>query len=243
MRDPIKLEVCVDSVHGLAAALKGGADRIELCSALEIGGLTPSAGLLRMATSSPAPVVAMIRPRGGDFCFDDAETTLMLREIDAVAAVGLQGVVLGASLPDGRLDENTLRRLVQRAQEHGLHCTLHRAIDLCPDLAQATRLAIELGFERILTSGGASAAPTGIDGLQRCLDAAAGRITIMPGAGINAANVGLLRARLALTDVHASCSEPLPAPSANVAAFGFDSGARRQTASAKVAALKAALLA
>jgi copper homeostasis protein len=241
MLDPITLEVCVDNTAGLAAALDGGADRIELCSALEIGGLTPSAGLLRMASNSPVPVVAMIRPRGGDFCFDEAETALMLHEIDAVAASGLQGVVLGASLPDGRLDRRTLERLVHRAAQRGLRCTLHRAIDLCPDLAQATRLAIDLGFERILTSGGARSAPEGLDGLQRCFDAAAGRITIMPGAGINAANVRLLRARLPLTDVHASCSEPLPAPSPMVAAFGFDAGGRRQTSSAKVAALKAKL--
>lgn len=241
MLDPITLEVCVDNTAGLAAALDGGADRIELCSALEIGGLTPSAGLLHMASNSPVPVVAMIRPRGGDFCFDEAETALMLHEIDAVAASGLQGVVLGASLPDGRLDRRTLERLVRRAAQRGLRCTLHRAIDLCPDLAQATRLAIDLGFERILTSGGARSAPEGLDGLQRCYDAAAGRITIMPGAGINAGNVHLLRARLPLTDVHASCSEPLPAPSPMVAAFGFDAGGRRQTGSAKVAALKAKL--
>lgn len=243
MDDTITLEVCVDHAGGLAAALIGGADRIELCSALEIGGLTPTSGLLRMASASPVPVVAMIRPRGGDFCFDDVETQLMLNEIDAVAAAGLQGVVLGASLPDGQLDQRTLARLVRRAADHGLGCTLHRAIDLCPDLAQATSLAFDLGFERILTSGGARSAPEGLAGLQRCFDAAAGRIAIMPGAGINAGNVRLLRARLPLTDVHASCSEPLPPASPMVAAFGFDSGGRRQTSCNKVASLKAALLA
>ena len=242
MTERITLEVCVDSVYGLRAAIDGGADRIELCSALEIGGLTPSAGLMRAASTSQVPVVAIIRPRGGDFCFDEADTQLMLHEIDAVAAAGLQGVVLGASLRDGQLDVRTLARLIKRATGHGLRCTLHRAIDLCPDLAQATEQAIELGFERILTSGGANSAPEGLDGLQRCFDAAAGRITIMPGAGINADNLDLLRARLPLTDVHASCSVPLPAPSPQVAAFGFDTGGRRQTDSGKVAALKAVLL-
>jgi copper homeostasis protein len=243
MDDTITLEVCIDSVDGLAAALIGGADRIELCSALEIGGLTPTCGLLCVASASPVPVVAMIRPRGGHFRFDDAETQLMLNEIDAVAAAGLQGVVLGASLPDGQLDQRTLERLVRRAADHGLRCTLHRAIDLCPDLAQATSLAVDLGFERILTSGGAKSAPEGLAGLQRCFDAAAGRIAIMPGAGINAGNVGLLRAQLPLTDVHASCSAPSPAASPQVLAFGFDAGGRRQTNREKVAALKAALLA
>jgi copper homeostasis protein len=241
MPEAITLEICVDNVHGLAAALAGGADRIELCSALEVGGLTPGAGLLRAASNSPVPVVAMIRPRGGDFCFDAPELRLMLDEIDAVAASGLQGVVLGASTADGRLDARTLEALVRRAAGQGLRCTLHRAIDLCPDLAQATRLAIELGFERILTSGGARRALDGLDGLRRCFDAAGGRIAIMPGAGIHAGNVALLRARLPLTDVHASCSEPLPPASPQLLAFGFDSGARRQTSSSKVAALKAEL--
>jgi len=241
MPEAITLEVCVDSVQGLAAAIDGGADRIELCSALEIGGLTPSAGLLRAASDSTVPVVAMIRPRGGDFCFDELDAQLMLQEIDAVAAAGLQGVVLGASKPDGRLDLPTLARLVRRAADQGLRCTLHRAIDLCPDLAQATRGAIDLGFVRILTSGGARSAPEGLDGLRRCFEAAAGRIAIMPGAGINAENVGLLRAALPLTDLHASCSEPLPAPSSGVAAFGFDAGGRRQTSRAKIAALRAKL--
>jgi copper homeostasis protein len=241
MPDTITLEVCVDNVHGLAAALEGGADRIELCSALDIGGLTPSAGLLRAAASSPVPVVAMIRPRGGDFCFDELETRQMLDEIAAVADAGLQGVVLGASTPDGQLDARTLEQLVRRAMDHGLRCTLHRAIDLCPDLAQATRLAAELGFERILSSGGARSAPDGIEGLQRCFEAAAGRIAIMPGAGIGADNVDVLRARLPLTDIHASCSEAAPKASPQLLGFGFDSGARRQTSSAKVGALKAKL--
>lgn len=241
MADSITLEVCVDNVHGLAAALAGGADRIELCSALEVGGLTPTAGLLRAASRSPVPVVAMIRPRGGDFCFDDAETALMLDEIDVAAAAGLQGVVLGASLADGQLDQRTLERLIHHASDLGLRCTLHRAIDLCPDLAQATRLAIDLGFERILTSGGAKSALAGLPRLQRCFDAAAGHITIMPGAGINAANVRELRAQLELTDVHASCSEPLPSASLQVLDLGFDSGTRRQTSRDQVAALKAAL--
>jgi len=243
MAEAITLEVCVDNVHGLAAALAGGAGRIELCSALDIGGLTPTQGLLRAASSSPVPVVAMIRPRGGDFCFDEAETRLMLDEIDAVAAAGLQGVVLGASMPDGRLDQATLEQLVRRARDRGLRCVLHRAIDLCPDLAQATRQAIDLGFERILSSGGARSAPEGLDGLRRCFEAADGRIAIMPGAGISADNVQLLRDRLPLTDVHASCSEPLPAASPQVLAFGFDAGSRRQTSRTKVAALRTKLLA
>nr|WP_315393070.1 copper homeostasis protein CutC [uncultured Duganella sp.] len=237
----ILLEVCVDNVEGLSAAIAGGADRIELCAALEVGGLTPTSGLLRVAAASPLPVVAMIRPRGGDFCFDDVEIQLMLNEIDAVAAIGLQGVVLGASLRNGMLDQPTLERLTRRARDHGLETTLHRAIDLCPDLAQATRQAIDLGFARILTSGGAPRALEGIGGLQRCFDAAGDRITIMPGAGIGADNVGRLLDKLPVREVHASCSAPVAASTAPVMAFGFDTGGRRQTSMARVLALKAAL--
>lgn len=183
----------------------------------------------------------MIRPRAGDFCFNDVEIQLMLNEIDAVAAIGLQGVVLGASLRNGELDHQTLERLARRARDHGLETTLHRAIDLCPDLARATRLAIELGFARILTSGGAPRALEGLGGLQRCLDAAGDRITIMPGAGISAENVGRLLEKLPVREVHASCSAPVAASTPPVLAFGFDTGGRRQTSVARVAALKAAL--
>lgn len=237
----ITLEVCVDNVEGMSAAIAGGADRIELCGALEVGGLTPTSGLLRVAAASPLPVVAMIRPRAGDFCFNDVEIQLMLNEIDAVAAIGLQGVVLGASLRNGELDHQTLERLARRARDHGLETTLHRAIDLCPDLARATRLAIELGFARILTSGGAPRALEGLGGLQRCLDAAGDRITIMPGAGISADNVGRLLEKLPVREVHASCSAPVAASTPPVLAFGFDTGGRRQTSVARVAALKAAI--
>lgn len=236
---PLLLEVCVDTAQGLAAAVAGGADRIELCSALDLGGLTPSPGLLRAAAASPVPVYAMVRPRAGHFIFDEAEIGLMLDDIDAVRAAGLAGVVLGASRPDGRLDTRTLERLLRRAG--GLGATLHRAVDLCPDMAEATRAAAALGFERILTSGGALAAPDGIDGLSRCCDAAAGGIAIMPGSGINAGNVALLRERLPVTQFHASCSEPVAADDGRAAAFGFELPGRRRTSEARVRALKAAL--
>jgi copper homeostasis protein len=237
----ILLEVCVDNVHGLAAALAGGADRIELCAALDVGGLTPSAGLMRAAAASPVPVVAMIRPRAGDFLYDAAECAVMLADIDAVHAAGLHGVVLGASRIDGRLDHRTLQTLLAHARQRGLTCTLHRAFDLCPDLAEATRTAVGLGFERILTSGGAPTAGEGIDQLARCFAQAAGALVVMPGAGINADTIAALRTRLPLTDVHASCGLSMGAVDARATAFGFESNTRRQTSRAQVAALKSAL--
>jgi copper homeostasis protein len=237
----ILLEVCVDTVHGLAAALAGGADRIELCAALDVGGLTPSAGLMRAAATSPVPVVAMIRPRTGDFSYDGAECAVMLADIDAVHAAGLHGVVLGASSIDGRLDHRTLQTLLAHARQRGLTCTLHRAFDLCPDLVEATRTAVGLGFDRILTSGGALTAVEGVEQLARCFGVAAGALVVMPGAGINADTVAALRTRLPLTDVHASCALSMGSANARAVAFGFASGTRRQTSRDQVAALKSAL--
>jgi copper homeostasis protein len=181
----------------------------------------------------------MVRPRAGHFVFDEAEMGLMFDDIDAIRDAGLAGVVLGASLTDGRLDTHALERLRRHAD--GMGTTLHRAIDLCPDLAEATRTAAALGFERILTSGGALRAPDGIDGLQRCCEAAAGRIAIMPGSGINAGNVALLRARLPVDQFHASCSEPVAAADGRATAFGFELPGRRRTSADLVHALYTAL--
>ncbi len=197
------LEVCVDDAAGLAAALAGGADRIELCAALDCGGLTPTRDLMARAAAAPVPVYAMIRPRCGDFVFDRAEFAQMRRDIDAARAAGLAGVVLGASRTDGRLDADGLADLV--AASAGLGRTLHRAFDVVPDPAGAVDTAVALGFERILTSGGQPSAIEGLEGLLAAQARAAGRIGVMPGAGITAATVGPILARLRPREVHASC--------------------------------------
>src|SRR3546814_15820112 len=126
------LEICVDSIASLDAACEGGADRIELCSALGLGGLTPSPGLIALAAAQALPCRAMIRPRPGDFTYDAAEITQMERDIDHAAAAGLAGVVLGATR-NGALDEAVLRRLLDRAAAHGLPVPPHRAIDTVRD--------------------------------------------------------------------------------------------------------------
>ncbi|WEX77585.1 copper homeostasis protein CutC [Sinorhizobium numidicum] len=233
------LEVCVDDADGLAAAIDGGADRIELCSALAVGGLTPSAGLMTFAGPPPVPVYAMIRPRPGDFVFGRAELDIMRRDIDATREAGLAGVVLGTSLPDGRLDERMLRKLTGHAA--GLGLTLHRAFDLVPDFAEAVSIAVDLGFERILTSGGAKSAPEAIDTLAQLVELAAGRISIMPGSGIAIDSVDVLLPRLAVTEVHSSCSVHEPAKDSRLVEMGFASADRRRTDTATVRAMKARL--
>lgn len=236
----LTLEVCVDTSAGLVAAIAGGADRIELCAALALGGLTPSAGLMAMAASCPVPVMVMIRPRAGDFVWTEAEVGMMEAEIAATRAAGLAGlagVVLGASLPDGRLDVPVLKRLVAAAA--GLDLTLHRAIDLAPDMGQALEAAIRVGFRRILTSGGEKTAEAGVARIAALVTQSAGRISIMPGSGVSPTNARMLKG-LGIAEIHASCST-LIAMSGKVVEMGFGPAMVRQTSTEQVLALRRAL--
>lgn len=233
----ILLEVCVDDPAGLAQAVAGGADRVELCAALGIGGLTPTVGLMQMAAQCGLPCYPMIRPRSGDFVFSAAEMAVMKADIRAARTAGLPGVVLGASRPDGSLDEVVLAALI--AEAAGLDITLHRAIDLCPDKPAAVAVAKQLGFRRILSSGGALTALAGIKTLAAMMQAAGDDCVIMPGSGVAPEALPQL-STLALKEIHASCAQPLPS-GGDALAFGFQSGTEKRTDRHKVAALKAAL--
>ncbi len=232
------IEVCVDTVSGLQAAIVGHADRIELCSALAVGGLTPSTGFMALAARCGVPTMAMIRPRAGDFIFSADEVQMMLQDIAQAKAAGLAGVVIGASQSDGRLCPDTLARLVQAAGP--MDITLHRAFDLVPDRAEALELAVRLGIRRILTSGRALRAVDGLAVLRADLAQAAGRIAILPGAGVNAANAAQIAA-LGVQEIHASCSAATPAQG-DVARFGFAGPeGLRETRADLVRALRASL--
>jgi len=235
----VLLEICVEDSAGLAAAIDGGADRIELCSALSIGGLTPSAGLMLEAGRKPLPSFAMIRPRAGNFVWSDDDIAVMRDDIDMARRAGLAGVVLGASLPDGRLDRECLAMLVRHAG--GLGLTLHRAFDLVPDWQEAIDAAVDLGFERILTSGGATSAIDGADEMERLISIAAGRISIMPGSGINPKTVSALIPRLPVGEIHASCATAVAQDNERLVALGFSPPSPRRTDRATIAALKALL--
>ena len=233
------LEICVDTAAGLRAAHAGGADRIELCAALELGGTTPTAGLMALAAEMGVTARVMIRPRAGDFVFTSDDLDMMRADIRAVRALGLEGVVLGANRPDGSLDLDMLRALV--AESQGLKKTLHRAFDLVPDITKAVEQAVALGFDTILTSGRAASALAGLDDLVLAQRVAAGRITIMAGAGINAGNVGTILAAAPLGAIHGSCSAPIEGDSAPAKRLGFVSPGRRQTDGTSVTALKTAV--
>lgn len=233
------LEVCVDDVQGLIEAKSGGADRVELCSGLALGGLGPSPGLMAAALAQGLPAHVMIRPRSGDFVYTTPEVEVMERDIAFVREIGLAGVVLGANLPDGRLDLDLLTRLKLAAS--GLDITLHRAIDLCPDPVAAVAQAAAIGFTRILSSGGAMRVADGLQTLAQMQRAAAGKIILMPGSGVSTALVPQLTT-LGVFEIHASCALPLT-PNAKAQTFGFATATEKRCDSSQVAALRAAWIA
>lgn len=235
----VLLEVCVDDAAGLEAAVAGGADRIELCSALSVGGLTPSIGLMRFAAKFPVPSYAMIRPRAGNFVYSANEIDIMCADIASVRDCGLAGVVIGASNSDGTLNPSQLRALTTHAK--GLGLSLHRAFDLVPDFRAAIDISVQLGFERILTSGGSTSAIEGIARLVDCMDHAASHITIMPGGGVNVVTVLALMEKLPLQEVHASCTSVVPQNDSKLLELGFSAAGIKATDQSKVKALRKVL--
>lgn len=199
----IAFEICVDTPDGITQARVAGADRIELCSALDFGGLTPGPGLLDTAKTMGLPAHAMVRPRGGSFICSSADRTAMLTDVRQLRRAGVAGVVVGAALPDGRLDMDFLAEL--KCEVGPLDVTLHRVFDLTPDPIAALEMAIELGATRILTSGQASKAGDGVDLIARLVRQAGGRIEIMAGGGVTAQAVPAL-IHAGVDAIHASCS-------------------------------------
>jgi len=196
------LEVCVDSMESVHEAVRGGADRLELCANLIIGGTTPSPVLICEAAKLGVPVNVLIRPRFSDFLFTEDEKQEQLEQIRQLKALGASGAVVGALLPDGTLDTAFLAACRKAAE--GLHLTLHRAFDVCADAEKALEQAIELGFDTILTSGQKATAMEGAALLEALVKQAGGRITIMPGSGVNDGNIGSLWKKTGAAAFHLS---------------------------------------
>jgi len=229
------LEICVEDAEGVDAALAGGADRIELCSALPLGGLTPSAGLVGRAVASGLPVHAMVRPRPGDFIYRPEEIGLMLEEIACLRALGVAGVVVGSTHADGSPDAAALGRLRDAAQD--IEIVLHRAVDLAPDPVAAIGIAAGLGYDHVLSSGGQTRASDGATMLAAMVREAKGRLKIIAGAGVRPENVVALLATSGVDAVHASAACERPWPDDRICRFGFAAGPRRRTSRQVVAAL------
>ena len=192
------LEGCVDSYASAVAACRGGADRLELCANLAIGGTTPSTALfLQVRRDCPVPINVLIRPRFGDFLYSEMEIREMEETIRQFRQLGANGVVLGALTPEGALDEAVMARLMDAAE--GLDVTLHRAFDMTRDPLEALEAAVRLGCRTILTSGQARDALAGAETLRAVRAQAAGRIDIMAGSGVRRNNIQELYDR---TGVH-----------------------------------------
>jgi len=203
------LEIAANSVASALAAQEGGASRVELCTGLELGGLTPSPAQIALAREHlRIPLYVLIRPRAGDFLYDDLECETMQRDIEACVALGCDGVVLGVLDADGRVDAARCRPLVAAAGKLGV--TFHRAFDLTADPAQALEDIVALGCERILTSGTCPSALDAMPLLRELVVQAGERIVVMPGAGVTAANIASLAAATGARELHASAKRLLP---------------------------------
>lgn len=204
----VRLEICVDRLDSAMAARDGGADRIEVCGALACGGVTPGAGLIAACLElSPLEVMVMIRPHAGSFVYSPRELAVMEREIAAARELGAHGVVFGALTADRRVDQQACRRLMAAAGP--LATTFHRAFDVVRDPWAALSELIDLGVGRVLSSGQATTALAGTPVLRSLVEQAAGRIGVMPGAGVNAANAAAILAATGAQELHASASEPV----------------------------------
>ncbi len=201
------LEVCAGDLASAHAAAQGGAQRIELCSSLELDGLTPSPDTIAAARRIEGlKLHVLIRPRAGDFVYDNADTGTMLRDICLARQLGADGVVIGALTPEGDIDIPRCRLLVEAAQ--GMQVTFHRAFDHARHPLRALEDIISLGCTRLLTSGQAPTAEAGIPLLRQLVLQADGRIIIMPGAGITPANARLILDQTGATEIHGSLRSP-----------------------------------
>ena len=200
-------EICVDSVAGVRAAHAAGADRVELCSDLIEGGITPSRGLIRQARSiAGIKLNVMIRPRGGDFLFDADEFQIMEVDLDTAKAEGADGVVIGLLIADGSIDAERTRALIARARP--LSVTFHRAFDMTPDPFQALETLIELGVDRVLTSGQEASVLEGLPLIAELVRRAGERIIVMPGGGITSRNIERIVSAARPSELHFATLEP-----------------------------------
>jgi copper homeostasis protein len=196
-------ELCAENVEAAQAAKAGGADRIELCSQLSIGGVTPDADLIATAVEALSiPVHILIRPRGGDFVFTAAEFAQMRRQIEQAQRVGAAGVAIGMLLPDGRVDVERSRELVKLARP--MSVTFHRAFDETADLSQALEDVIQTGADCLLTSGGAADVLSGAESIARLHRQARERLDIMAGGGLKLANLAEVVRRTGVSYLHGS---------------------------------------
>ena len=197
------LECCVDSVESAIAAKKGGADRLELCSALVIGGLSPSQALYRkIREQADIPIRVLLRPRFGDFCYTDYEHEILKEEVRSFRKLGADGIVIGTMKPDGTLNLEQMKELMEEAQ--GMTVTLPRAFDMCQDPFQTLEEAKRIGIHTILTSGQKNVCTEGMDLLKELVEQAQGKTEILVGGGVDASVLPVLAEKTKAKAFHMS---------------------------------------
>lgn len=223
----MKLEIAIASAAGAIAAQRGGADRLELCSALELGGVTPSAGLIAaVLEASELPLQALIRPRPGDFCYSAEELSTALLETIECTKQGVAGVVVGALTPSGHVDHAAIERLVEAARSVNstVEIVFHRAIDHAVDAIGAVESLANIGVDRILSSGQAARAIEGLTNLAAMVEADS-RVQIMAGGGVRAVDIPALINAAGVAAVHLSAKTAGPAIPGSTLALGSADGA------------------
>lgn len=200
------LEICAYNIQSALIAEKAGANRVELCASAPEGGITPSAGALRTARELLSiQLYPIIRPRGGDFLYDQHEWAIMKQDIFLCKSIGCEGISTGVQLADGNIDTDGMKRIVEWA--YPMEVTCHRVFDSTPDAFRSLEELIGCGCERILTSGQAPAAPEGAAMLAKLVEQASGQIIIMPGAGVRASNIRALRDATNAVEFHTSAKK------------------------------------
>lgn len=209
----IELEVCIASLSDAVLAAGHGAARVEVNSALELGGLTPSIGLVERVVEALGPtgckLIAMVRPRPGGFDYSDEELAVMRRDIQRLLAAGVDGVAFGVLRGDSTVAPGANKQLIEPVLAAGREAVFHRAFDLTPSPTDALEALLALGFTRVLTSGGQRSAIEGAAVIRSLLERAAGRIQVLPGGGVRPENVADLVRATGCTQVHASLRQTL----------------------------------
>ncbi|KAA3662985.1 MAG: copper homeostasis protein CutC [Chloroflexi bacterium] len=201
----ITVEICITGIESALAAQAGGANRVELCENLADGGTTPSLGMMALVRENLSiDVNVMIRPRGGDFCYSAAEFEMMKKDIAVAKEVGVNGIVLGILNPNGTVDKERCRELIELARP--LSVTCHRAFDMTRDPIEAIDDLLELGVDRLLTSGLEQRAPEGAEIIRQLQERAGDRIAIMAGSGVNHNNAIALIEETGVREIHVSSS-------------------------------------
>lgn len=204
-----QIEICCGSIQSAANAKAGGAVRVELCQGLVEGGTTPSPATIQYAAHELGlQVFVLVRPRGGDFCYNELEIKTMEEDVTFCKKAGAAGIVVGFLHPDGSIDTELTRRFVELSAP--LPVTFHRAFDECAEPLKALEQIIDCGCKRILTSGCKPTAMEGADMLQQLVKQSVGRITILAGSGVTPENAAALRDKIGAPEIHGSCKITRP---------------------------------